>query len=346
MPLTYLPTRTELFLWGEDSAPLASLAELGAPASADVVTFSGLTHVEGRALMLFPAVARLAAVPAAELAALPGSVAAWALASKLVLDLTSRERIVPTVIRQKGEKTRARWAAVLQAPEDAARVADIARSLTPAAHAVPAESAAPVRAGASVGSDESRSRSGERRPRSPAPASRSAAPASCSPAPASRSAAPERSSSRTPLLVWAPDALLRVFLDAAVDALVRAAARTGQARSTKDAARWEDRWVAALAGPDDSFEARGFGERTLIEDLEAWSRPVLGGRERPRACFRLELPTDGSTSFALRFLLQSPDDPSLLVDAAEVWRTRGGSLAKLGRAFRDPQESLLEALGR
>ncbi len=48
----------------------------------------------------------------------------------------------------------------------------------------------------------------------------------------------------------------------------------------------------------------------------------------------------------LRFLLQSPDDPSLLVTAAEVWSTKGRRLAKLGRAFRDPQESLLEALGR
>src|SRR6185295_18140744 len=50
--------------------------------------------------------------------------------------------------------------------------------------------------------------------------------------------------------------------------------------------------------------------------------------------------------FVLRFLLQSPDDPSLLVSAAEVWNTAGRSLAALGRAFRDPQECLLEALGR
>jgi hypothetical protein len=48
----------------------------------------------------------------------------------------------------------------------------------------------------------------------------------------------------------------------------------------------------------------------------------------------------------LRFFLQSPDDPSLLVPAAEVWKTKGRNLEKLGRAFRDPQESLLEALGR
>jgi superfamily II DNA or RNA helicase len=34
------------------------------------------------------------------------------------------------------------------------------------------------------------------------------------------------------------------------------------------------------------------------------------------------------------------------VPAWDVWKTKGRSLEKLGRAFRDPQESLLEALGR
>lgn len=34
------------------------------------------------------------------------------------------------------------------------------------------------------------------------------------------------------------------------------------------------------------------------------------------------------------------------MSAAEVWKTIGRSLEKLGRAFRDPQESLLQALGR
>jgi hypothetical protein len=56
--------------------------------------------------------------------------------------------------------------------------------------------------------------------------------------------------------------------------------------------------------------------------------------------------TRTSQQFTLRFLLQSPDDPSLLVPAHEVWAARGRSLQKLGRAFREPQESLLEALGR
>src|SRR5262249_6234951 len=45
-------------------------------------------------------------------------------------------------------------------------------------------------------------------------------------------------------------------------------------------------------------------------------------------------------------LLQALDDPSLLIDVAEVWRTRGQILRSAGRAVRDPQERLLTDLGR
>jgi superfamily II DNA or RNA helicase len=156
--------------------------------------------------------------------------------------------------------------------------------------------------------------------------------------------------------VWAPDALLRAFLDAVADALLRASGgapalpikrgRPPPPRPPTAASPWEQRWRAALAGPETTFEAQGFAERSLVEDLERWSEAALGARDRLRACFRLELPIADGDPFLLRFLLQSPDDPSLIVPASEVWTHKGRSLEKLGRAFRDPQESLLEALGR
>ena len=149
------------------------------------------------------------------------------------------------------------------------------------------------------------------------------------------------------LEVWAPEALLRAYLDAVVDALVRSA--RGEPKATRPAtnrARWEDRFSAALRGDEKSFDARGFSERSLEGELARWSEPALGARDRLRACFRLELPEPGTNPFLLRFLLQSPDDPSLIVAASEVWRTEAQSLERLGRAFRDPQETLLEALGR
>ncbi|HEX4339136.1 MAG TPA: DEAD/DEAH box helicase [Polyangiaceae bacterium] len=157
--------------------------------------------------------------------------------------------------------------------------------------------------------------------------------------------------------VWAPEALLRAYLDAVVDALVRAsrggpelsrAAKPLVAARPKPGAgpsSWDERWRAALESDDPSFEVRGFTERSVVDTLERWTAPALGAPDRPRACFRLELPEEDRAPFVLRFLLQSPEDRSLLVPASDVW-TSGSGLEKLGRAFRAPEEALLEALGR
>ena len=156
--------------------------------------------------------------------------------------------------------------------------------------------------------------------------------------------------------VWAPDSLLRAFLDAVVDAMIRAshgspglptARQSGSSRrGASQHAPWDRRWCEALEDTQGTFEPRGFAERTIVDDIERWSEPALGARDRLRTCFRLELPGADGDPFTLRFLLQSPDDPSLIVVASEAWETKGRSLEKFGRSFRDPQESLLEALGR
>jgi len=294
MPLVFLPDRDTFFLWEEDGAArtMPVLAQDGKPDETDLIVPTGRARVAGLCLPLLETVARLATVPAAEIASMPGSLALWSLASKLALDLVARERVVPALVR-RGEAIEARWAAALSAADDAVRVAAIARSMPPSAHAVP------------ISSEEARA-------------------------------------------VWAPEALLRAFVDATVDALVRTASEAPPHPHDHgdERAPWERRWLAALLGPDRGFEARGFAERTVVDDLLRWSEPALGSRDRLRACFRLELPVEEGEPFVLRFFLQSPDDPSLLVSAEDVWRTKGRSLQRLGRAFRDPQESLLGALGQ
>jgi hypothetical protein len=303
MPLVYVPAAEALFLWKAESShdALPELRRLGSPRSVALVTPEGRREVDGHLLPLFESVTSLAVVTATVVETQPASVATWTLASKLAVELVSRERAIPTIVRRKGG-FEARWAAALSASDDAVRVAALSRSMPPAAHAVP------VTPGDSLD-------------------------------------------------VWAPDALLRSFLDAAVDALVRSArggpelpaakkARVAKRPSTSAKAPWDDRFRAALEGLDPSFEAQGFAERSVVDAVERWSEPALGARDRLRACFRLELPEDDGNAFILRFLLQSPDDPSLLVSAAEVWNTKGRSLERLGRAFRDPHESLLESLGR
>lgn len=291
MPLVFLPDAESLFLWGPEPLPraLAGLAETGDSASAPLVTPEGLRECEGRGLPLAATVEQLAVVRTSEAESFPGSIALWTLASKLALELVARERVVPTLLR-RGERIEARWAAALSAPEDASRVAALARSMPPGAHAVP------------VGA-------------------------------------------RRGLAVWAPDALLRAFLDATVDAFVRAA-RGAPSLSSRRPSTWDERWREALTSARRDFAPEGFAERSVVDELTRWSEPALGARDKLRACFRLEPPQADGEPFVLSFHLQSPDDPSLLVPAADVWKTRGRSLEKLGRAFRDPQESLLEALGR
>jgi superfamily II DNA or RNA helicase len=295
MPLLFLPDRCAFFLWGDGSAvrTLPFLASDARFDDAEVVVPTGRQRVAGLCLPLLDTVIRLSIVPDAEVASLSASVTSWCLASKLALDLATRERVVPTLVRD-ANGIQARWVVALSAPEDAARVAAIASSMPPSAHAVPVPSGA----------------AGE---------------------------------------VWAPDALLRVFLDATADALVRPdRTRLHDRRHADDGERsqWEQRWLAALETPAGRFEPRGFAERTLVDDLVRWSEPALGGRDRLRACFRLELPARDAAPFVLRFLLQSPEDPSLLVSAAEVWKTSARGLQRFGRAFRDPQEALLAALGQ
>jgi superfamily II DNA or RNA helicase len=305
MPLVYLQDSEAFFLWGEEPVPraLPSLEQGGEVWSATLVTPEGLRVAKGLKLPLFDTMAMLAVVPTAALESLPGSVATWVLASKLAIDLVAREHVVPTITR-RGERVEARWAAALVGSDDAAKVAALAKSMPPAAHAVP------------VSGDTSGA-------------------------------------------VWAADALLRAYVDGVVDALMRAtrgapALPVAPSKRRSVAANlasvtpnaWAERWRTALEGPERRFETAGFAERSVADELERWSEPALGARDRLRACFRLELPPKDGEPFVLRFLLQSPEDPSLLVAAADVWKTSGRSLERFGRAFRDPQESLLEALGR
>ncbi|HEX8903346.1 MAG TPA: DEAD/DEAH box helicase [Longimicrobiaceae bacterium] len=149
---------------------------------------------------------------------------------------------------------------------------------------------------------------------------------------------------------------------AALSALVDGCAREGLAghdvvppregrRSTGE------HWLKALAGA--SWSIAGEAERIerLRGALETWRRPLSptadGGL---RTCFRLTAPGDGDEengtaregdgeAWKLDFLLQATDDPSLLVPAEQVWRTRG-ALKVLRHTLDDPQERLLGDLGR
>jgi non-specific serine/threonine protein kinase len=134
----------------------------------------------------------------------------------------------------------------------------------------------------------------------------------------------------------------------ALDALVDAAARTALPNVTHIGSRageeaWRS-WLGALAGRQRRFTAAPDAVARLAAELATWQRDAMVGRVR--ACFRLAEPAeDASDDWRLDFALQAADQPSLLLDAEKVWKSRG-SMRALSRHLDDPQETLLGELGR
>ncbi|MGH0030350.1 MAG: DEAD/DEAH box helicase, partial [Myxococcota bacterium] len=110
----------------------------------------------------------------------------------------------------------------------------------------------------------------------------------------------------------------------------------------------------------------------LRQQVQEWRSPVDAAASAPfRLCFRLEepaagkeeprrqngrrrnagrgrkgrdAPRPGQRRWYVRFLLQSSEDPSLLVPTADAWITRGRKAASLSRMGTDVHEALLAAL--
>ena len=180
---------------------------------------------------------------------------------------------------------------------------------------------------------------------------------------------------------WMPDEVglgpAEWVLDAALDSLVDVLAgqavseagldllppRRGRAPRRAPAA---EHWLVALTSEDNLLDPDETGQRevtALAERIETWQQGGRrGGGGLVRACLRLAAPADaasfGGTEAAsedgrpedgdgwrLELLLQSQEDPSLVADAAEVWRLDGNALL-FAEAGIDPQAELLAGLGR
>jgi SNF2 family DNA or RNA helicase len=189
---------------------------------------------------------------------------------------------------------------------------------------------------------------------------------------------PRAAAAQTPAA--APHRLTADILGALLDGWVRAMSaqdllggqtrrrRSGRARSAVQ------RWLAALTGELAEVEGEERELAALAEALEAWRGALDDYRSHRgfRTCFRLCAPEqppvpslaghgDGeppgdtvdphaeplasSASWRVEILLQSKDDPSVLVGAEQVWRANDGGVEMLGRRLENPQERLLGGLG-
>jgi len=151
-----------------------------------------------------------------------------------------------------------------------------------------------------------------------------------------------------PPVVRAGDTGVGRTLREALDAMVDAAARTmlperllhGHRAGPK--APLPDRWIAALTAGDPTLpESRPEEVRELGAALGDWMRAANEANGPVRVSFRLAEPITGSDAWGLSFALQSAEDPSLWLPAAEVWE--GAHFP--GMPAR-PDETLLAGLGR
>jgi len=157
--------------------------------------------------------------------------------------------------------------------------------------------------------------------------------------------------------IWAPQELLAAFFDAVVDTCARTTGGTSAPREAAGSAT--TRWTTALA-TDAPVVALRPDEADLPERVEAWAASQSGrnGHAGARLCVQLHIPASkdpddaddpdhpgaASARWPLAYHLQAADDPSLVVDAGQVWAATGASLRTLGRSFGDPQETLVRGL--
>ena len=167
------------------------------------------------------------------------------------------------------------------------------------------------------------------------------------------------------------------FVHKMVDSLARSAltARLTNPASAqrKGKARFDslqDQWLHALRAPDGALEGDDDELASLAAQIREWRRPIeLTAAAPVKLCFRLEEPVEpialeplssprarkrmsassagpASPPWRVRFLLQPTNDPSLLIEAAEMWKKRSRKVAALAFDGIHPQEYLLSALGQ
>jgi SNF2 family DNA or RNA helicase len=147
--------------------------------------------------------------------------------------------------------------------------------------------------------------------------------------------------------------VLGALLDGLTDAVARsalngatlAAARRGRSPVRVAAA---EAWLRSLACRDATVIADRLELAALDRDLQAWRDAGAPASSQLRLCFRASPPEADEAKaepWRVDFLLQALDDPSLLVPAAEAWRSKH-ALTCFGRTLEQPQERLLAELGR
>ena len=159
-------------------------------------------------------------------------------------------------------------------------------------------------------------------------------------------------------------AVLRTFIAAVADSLVRnpdGAPDVAAPKGRRKAPAFDsvhDAWLSGLKSADGAVHGTPEQLGQLRTQVAEWQRPIALTASAPfRVCFRLEEPPEASgdktdvsptqqDGWYLRYLLQSHNDPSLLLPASAVWKTGRQRVRELEQDGFNPREFLLASLGQ
>ena len=148
------------------------------------------------------------------------------------------------------------------------------------------------------------------------------------------------------------------------DRLVRLGASRRRPQSTSDPRgdvsinSAHDSWMYALAAENGVVRGDSSELAQLSAQVRNWRRPIEVQDSFPhRLCFRLEEPTHGEEdddqsdggaddSWFVSYLLQSREDPSLLIPAGDAWKEGANVSTPHVRVGSNVREFLLSSLGR
>lgn len=142
--------------------------------------------------------------------------------------------------------------------------------------------------------------------------------------------------------------VLKEVVSSLVDCMVRVAAPhvpSRQYRAKFDS--MHDSWLYALKSEDGIADWQPSGLAGLSAQIDKWQRPITASTSSPfRLCFRLEEPADDAkadSAWFIRYMVQSKNDPSLIVSSADVW---GNETTVLSKTSSGAKEFLLLSLGQ
>jgi hypothetical protein len=135
-----------------------------------------------------------------------------------------------------------------------------------------------------------------------------------------------------------PFHLIESCLNTVTDAFIR---EMGSVRFPRTA----HPWLAALTTASSIVADTPAKNKKLWQSWQNWQAIESGATGTYRICFRVAEPPEDGDDWHISYLLQATDDPSLLVEAEQIWASKSGLLEYLERRFINPQEKLLAALG-